>query len=234
MFLNECKSFTMDELDITPVLDDEGNPDRNLNPGDYIRHFKGNVYRILGTSIHTESTEQLVIYETVTTLPKKVYARPLDMFMSEVDHDKYPDATQKWRLEKVSIKEKHPKRKDITLEISFNRQSEELCGKIMSEFLCKYNSEIHSIRTWNTDAKDDIFRVDPPGYAFHVIEGKSSGIRIDMAKHVKDGLMIHFNIGSKLHAGAFYGDTIYTVGEDRLVILNSKDKKYEVFDIVSK
>ena len=64
------------------------------------RHFKGNMYRILNIAEHTETGEKLVIYQSVDD-ESKIYARPLDMFMSTVDSEKYPDAEQSMRFELV-------------------------------------------------------------------------------------------------------------------------------------
>lgn len=70
------------------------------------RHFKGNIYKIFFSSTHTENKKIMVNYYRVEPKPEakedlKIWSRPLDMFMSEVDHKKYPNATQKYRFERV-------------------------------------------------------------------------------------------------------------------------------------
>ncbi|MCR5590284.1 MAG: DUF1653 domain-containing protein [Lachnospiraceae bacterium] len=66
-------------------------------PGQVYRHFKGNIYRIITVAVHSETGEALVIYKRDDT-EEKSYARPLDMFLSEVDRKKYPDVKDKYRF----------------------------------------------------------------------------------------------------------------------------------------
>lgn len=91
--------------------------ERKFNKGDIVQHFKREniteeqlaadpnlyLYEIIGTSRHTENKEELMIYKplyhTECIDGVDFAARPLDMFMSEVDHEKYPDIKQKYRFE---------------------------------------------------------------------------------------------------------------------------------------
>lgn len=73
---------------------------KNPRAGEVWRHFKGNKYRIITIARQTETNELLVIYYRIGSKNKN-FARPLDMFMSLTDKDKYPDAGQKYRFELV-------------------------------------------------------------------------------------------------------------------------------------
>ena len=72
--------------------------DRKVEVGAIYRHFKGKFYLVRDVAEHTETNEMMVVYKALYA-PGTVYVRPIEMFLSEVDKEKYPDAEQKYRFE---------------------------------------------------------------------------------------------------------------------------------------
>ena len=99
------------EIDNEPEVEIETGIERDINIGDIVQHFKREwvdkntteyLYKVLAFASHTENGEKLVIYQALYP-PFKTCARPYDMFMSKVDKEKYPQASQKYRFEKAII-----------------------------------------------------------------------------------------------------------------------------------
>lgn len=78
-----------------------------LTPGTVVKHFKGGIYEIKEVAKYSEDHSKLmIVYTTVSPAPGQefnkdgnTWVRPLDMFLSEVDREKYPDVEQKYRFE---------------------------------------------------------------------------------------------------------------------------------------
>ena len=67
------------------------------------KHFKGDYYIVLDVAIHSETKDKYVVYRGLYG-ENELYIRPIDMFLSEVDHKKYPNISQKYRFELQNIK----------------------------------------------------------------------------------------------------------------------------------
>ena len=78
--------------------------ERTVVPGEFYRHFKDKLYQIVAVARHWETGDQMVVYQALYG-DYKTYVRPLSMFVSQVDREKYPDAGQRWRFERIDMEE---------------------------------------------------------------------------------------------------------------------------------
>jgi hypothetical protein len=76
---------------------------RKVHVNHIYQHFKGDKYLVVGIATHSETDEECVVYRQLYG-EGKLYVRPLNMFLSEVDHKKYPDVKQKYRFQELHVK----------------------------------------------------------------------------------------------------------------------------------
>ena len=66
------------------------------------KHFKGNYYLVVDTARYSETGEECVVYRALYG-NNDLWVRPMNIFLSEVDHEKYPNIKQKYRFELQEI-----------------------------------------------------------------------------------------------------------------------------------
>lgn len=76
---------------------------RELKIKGIYKHFKGDYYLVEDIANDSETKDKYVVYRRLYG-NSSLWIRPLDMFLSEVDHKKYPNVTQKYRFELQDIK----------------------------------------------------------------------------------------------------------------------------------
>ena len=73
---------------------------REVLVGKKYRHFKGNIIEVIAIAKHTETLEEMVVYEELND--HQFWVRPMNMFLSKVDKEKYPNVEQTYRFEIIN------------------------------------------------------------------------------------------------------------------------------------
>lgn len=123
------------------------------------KHFKGSLYQIVAVAIHTETTDKLVVYRSLEH-PERVFARPLEMFMSEVNRKKYPDVKAKYRFTLLGEEESEESEESQEPEIEETPAINEECRE------CEENKEEtveesdNAVETENDSDDEAIYKED--------------------------------------------------------------------------
>lgn len=90
------------DYDITNLNDEESElfnriDTLNNHESKLVKHFNKKFYLILGVVEHTQTSEEMVVYKAMYGNYKK-YVMPIDIFLSKVDKNKYPDIEQEYNF----------------------------------------------------------------------------------------------------------------------------------------
>ena len=118
---------------------------KTVNAGEFYKHFKGQLYQVRALAENSEDNMPMVVYQAMYA-PFKIWVRPLSMFLEKLDKEKYPDAAQEYRFER------------IILDDCQNTEAANCMSNPMqsTEPLAKSNIEQKSIHQAGTAAEPDI------------------------------------------------------------------------------
>ena len=146
--------------------------ERLVQPGQFYRHFKDKLYQIITVAEHSETGEKMVVYQALYG-DFRTYVRPYEMFVSEVDREKYPKVTQKYRFELI-------KSENIGNTVAKPEESKEANVSVM---------EVESVK--EPEENPELSGVNPDLMAFLELDTLAEKLEMlrDLGKRMDDRLL---------------------------------------------
>lgn len=218
--------FDLTKLDIHTCYDAIGGFDRDIVVGDYVRHFKGNIYKVIAMATETETGIPYVIYDSMTAKPRKSWAKPYEMFMSEVDHVKYPDVKQRYRFEKVWLSKKITNNSFVSIEYTTDTNVE-IIQRIQKFFSRCDISRHERIQVWQAIERPVNMNEFRPTINCIYMDTKVSIRLMQQGVGTQTIVLNTPTVRTTIHTG----DIIHFL-ENRLVLEDRKCMEHDFFEIV--
>jgi hypothetical protein len=228
MIINK-EMLDMDNVTTKAIKFSDGSYDREFKRGDFGRHFKGMIIQFIGYGKNTETEEEYAVYEVVSLEPeRKIWIRPKEMFLGEVDTEKYPEVTQKYRIEKIYLEKKHDDSpiSSTTLDRS---SASSIIYAIRELFNNGYRPENNEhIQAWTADNDPNNLTMERPLNNVQYVGNptKPANLKFD-----KGRLCIEFQTETAKET-MLEGDVFHMITNYRFAIENKKYGKYEFFEVV--
>lgn len=210
-------------------------------PNEIYQHFKGNLYKVITLAKHSETGEMMVLYQALYG-DFDIYVRPLDSFISEVDHEKYPEIAAKYRFTEIpavmGIKDVpansspdetnqeetgEPEKTGQRTEHSVSDYEQD-AGNLSSEYAREVS--VSDAEKPAGDADEDYPGIDPAVMAFLDAETykEKMDILIDVHERITDDMINTMSVSLDLEVGD--GDTEERYWELKNCLLTLE--KYEI------